>query len=97
KKRLPGSDRRTSPAVRSRQEKQERLRRSWRETSALIRHAAIYPMAASAERGQDLIADRAGVGGCRVDAVIVVEQLDEAARLREQRIGGSHVKHDEIH
>jgi hypothetical protein len=54
-------------------------------------------MATPAKSGQDLIADRAGIGRCRIDAVVVVQEIDEAARSRKRRVGVRDVENDEIH
>src|SRR6202035_1286161 len=65
--------------------------------SALPRGAAIDPVVSPAEGGQDLVTDRAGIGGGGIDAVILVQQLDEPTGPRERRIDAGHVKNYEIH
>src|SRR5271165_6348734 len=65
--------------------------------SALARQVAIDPVIAPAERGQDLVADRAGIGGSGIDAVILVQQVDELARARERRVDTRYVENRQIH
>src|SRR5206468_7274511 len=62
-----------------------------------VRHAVIDPMVAASECSQDLVTDRAGIGGRRIDAVVVVQELDKAAGLRQCRVGGRNVENGEVH
>src|SRR5207245_8465463 len=59
--------------------------------------AAIHPMVAPAESGQDLVADRPSIGRSRIDAVIVPQKLDEPAGPRDRRVDVGYVENDEIH
>src|SRR5277367_5283983 len=65
--------------------------------SALRWGAAINPVVSPAEGGQDFVTDRASVGGGGIDAVILVQQLDEPTRLYDRRVDAGHVEHHQIH
>ena len=54
-------------------------------------------MVSPAEGGQDLVTDRASVGGGGIDAVILVQQLDEPTGPREHRVDVGYVENCEIH
>src|ERR1700730_3387955 len=65
--------------------------------SALRRGAAIDPVVSPAEGGQDLVTDRAGIGGGGIDAVILVQQLDEPTGPHERRVDIGYVENYYIH
>src|SRR5438309_10493882 len=64
--------------------------------SALPWGAAIDPVVSPAEGGQDLVTDRAGIGGGGIDAVILMQQFDEAAGPRARRVGACVVEHHQL-
>ena len=54
-------------------------------------------MVSPAESSQNLVADRAGIGGGGIDPVILVQQLDEPAGPHETRVDVGYVENYEIH
>src|SRR5712664_3690650 len=54
-------------------------------------------MVASPESGQDLVTDRAGIPGSRIDAVILAQELDKFAGPRQCGVDVRYVENDEIH
>src|ERR1700730_6754836 len=59
--------------------------------------AAIDALVATAERGQNLVADGACRRGDGVDVVLFVDEIDKRARTRESGRDVGHVKRQEVH